>query len=43
MENKTVLQKDDTDKMKPAITPIEKKNTGNIMPEKVAKKNKESE
>ncbi|MDQ2864080.1 MAG: hypothetical protein M3R50_10640 [Bacteroidota bacterium] len=38
MENEIVLQKDDTNKMKPGITPIEKKDTGNIMPEKVAEK-----
>jgi hypothetical protein len=38
MKNKTALQKDDTDKMKPGITSIEKKDTGNILPEKVAEK-----
>ena len=38
MENKILLQKDDTDKMKFGLIPIEKKDTGNIMPEKVAEK-----
>ncbi len=38
MQNKTVLQKDDTDKMKSGITPIEKKDTGNILPENPVEK-----
>jgi hypothetical protein len=38
MENKTILQKDDTDKMKPGIISIEKKDTGNTLPEKVPEK-----
>lgn len=38
MKNKTVLQNDDVNKMKPGITPIDKKETGNIVPEKVAEK-----
>ena len=42
MGNETVLQKDYTNKMKPGTTPIEEKDTGNIMPEKVAEKNKGS-
>lgn len=38
MKNKTVLQKDDINKMKPGINPIDKKDTVNVMPEKVAEK-----
>ncbi len=38
MENKTVLQKDDTNKMKFGIIPIDKKDTGNVMPEKPTEK-----
>ena len=38
MKNKTVPQKDDTDKMKPGIIPIDKKDTGNVMLEKPAEK-----
>ncbi len=42
MENKTLLQKDDIDKMKPGITSIEKKDTEDIL-KRLQKKNKESE
>ncbi len=38
MKNKTVLQNDDVKKMNPGITPIDKKETENVVPEKVAGK-----
>jgi hypothetical protein len=38
MENKKVLQKNSVNKIKPGATPIDKKDTRNIMPEKVAEK-----
>ena len=38
MENKTVLKMDNTDKMTPGIISIDKKDKGNLMPEKPAEK-----
>ncbi len=38
MENKKVLQKNDVNKIKPGVNPIDKKDAKNIMPEKVAEK-----
>ncbi len=38
MKNKTVLQKNDVNKIKPGVNPIDKKDTKNIVPEKVAEK-----
>ena len=38
MENKKVLQKNDVNKIKTGVTPIDKKDARNIMPEKPAEK-----
>ena len=38
MGNKTVLKMDDTGKMTPGIISIDKKDTGNLMPEKPSEK-----
>jgi hypothetical protein len=38
MKNKTVVQKDSINKIKPGANPIDKKDTKNPMPEKVAEK-----
>ena len=38
MENKKVLQKNGANEIKPVVTPIDKKDTGNKIPEKVAEK-----
>ncbi len=38
MANKKVVQENVVNKMKPITNPIDKKETGNIMPEKVAEK-----
>ena len=38
MENKKVLQKNDVNKSKPGVNPIDKKDTGNIIPEKATEK-----
>ncbi|MEO9003872.1 MAG: hypothetical protein ABI288_04005 [Ginsengibacter sp.] len=35
MKNKTVLKKDSVNKIKPGVNPIDKKDTKNIMSEKV--------
>ncbi len=38
MENKKVLQKNDVNKIKTGVTPIDKKDTRNLMPEKPTQK-----
>lgn len=38
MKNKTVLQKEDVNKIKPGVNLIDKKDMKNIVPEKVAEK-----
>lgn len=38
MANKTELQKNGVNKIKPGVNPIDKKDTKNIAPEKVAEK-----
>ena len=38
MKNKKVLQTNGVNKMKPGVTPIDKKDTKKTMPEKVAEK-----
>lgn len=38
MENKKVVQKNGVNKIEPGVIPIDKKDTRNIMPEKVVEK-----